>query len=436
MILRKFGWAAKGDKGNKGGKGDQSMPHGLKFLALTSVMRRFKTISERLKGRCAAYVIPFLVITFLWTSCSDEQLFPGNARIKTTFRLTSPNALGGSITIQQAYLKLEGISVTGTRADKSAPEATYPISLEDPPYRLTQGDTAQISLTLPTPVYDKMDLHLLLLQTEYQLIVHQKTTGETPPPIDNDNGQPTGGETDPTGGNGNDSATGGEEDGNGGDQDDEESDDRDDDQDEDSGDRDDDEQDEAKDDDDDDHGKNNDDGDKKNKKDKDKDDDGDRDDNDDRDEDEDKDDDDKDKDDDDGDDDRRAGNNVTGTVDLDHFFQHAKPSLVVFATWTFNGQNINVVLAVTEEERITIRATQNDEPRIMVNEHGRGTVNFNPERWFESISTADLQNASVQDYQGQPVMFIHKDVNTPLFEILLNNIKSSTAFDIDKPAVQ
>ena len=397
-------------------------------------------------GRCLAYVVPFAFITLLWTSCSEEQLFPGNARIKTTFRLTSPHALSGNITIQQAYLKLEGISVTGRLGDENAPDATHPIPAEDPPYRLTQGDTAQVSLTLPTPVYDKMDLHLFLPQTDYQLIVHQKTN-ETPPPINDGNAEPDGGTPNPNTGNDNGGSTDGG-DPNNGDPDDteddreeeKEEDDREDNDDgrDDDADQTDDEQDghddgngEHEDDEDDDHDKKDKDDKKKGKDDdrKDKDDDKGKGDDDDRD---DKDDDDKD--DDDGADDRVASNEVTGTVDLDHFFQHAKPSVVVFATLTLNAQNINIVFAITDLKEITIPATQNDGPRIVVDEHGRASADFNPERWFESISTTDLENASLQSYQGQTVMFIHKDVNTPLFEKLLHNFINSTTFEVAIPA--
>ena len=109
--------------------------------------------------------------------------------------------------------------------------------------------------------------------------------------------------------------------------------------------------------------------------------------------------------------------------------------MVVFATLTLNAQNINIVFAITDLKEITIPATQNDGPRIVVDEHGRASVSFNPERWFESISTTDLENASLQSYQGQTVMFIHKDVNAPLFEKLLNNFINSTTFEVAIPAV-
>lgn len=414
---------------------------GLNFYIYAAVTLVNEKIRKTLRGRFAAVFLFFAFAGCLWTSCSEEQLFPGNARLKTAFRLTSSNALGGSITIQEAYLKLEGITVTGSVGNGNAPDANYPVPIEDPPYRLTQGDTARVSLTLPRSAYDQMDLHLFLLQTDYKLIVHQKTSEETPPPVNNGNDESTGGVADPNNGSpaDDDSQNDGEQ-GADGDQPDEAGDqDGDDDgggeeDDEDDGRDNQDEGERADDDDDHDNGdhKKGDKDDKKGKDDK-KDKDGQKGKGDDKDEDddnEDDEDDDDDRDDDDGDNDRTSGNEINGTVDLDHFFQHAKPSLVVFATWSFNGQDINLIFAVTDVERITIRATQNGGAQIRVDEHGQGIVNFDPERWFQSISANDLQNASLQSHQGRPVMFIHKAVNTGLFETLLNNLTASTTFEV------
>lgn len=412
---------------------------GVEFLddaaVITELAKFRKTLAKPFAGR----FVPCLLLIFLWSSCSEEQLFPGNARLKMTFQLTSKNALGGSIAVQQAYLKLQGISVTGSLGDKNVPEANYPISREDPPYRLTDGDSARVSLTLPSGAYDEMDLHLFLLQTDYRLIVHQKTTSETPPPAEQDNEEPAG---DGTNGGGNNSSSDDndgnneqpDDQGNGGADDNDASGD-DDTIDQDSDDHSDDD---ADDNESNDNGDDNQKGDGGKKSDKDKgkknddkkkkgNDDDDRDESDDRDDD---DDDDDDRDDDDGDNERISNTQVNKTVDLDHFFQHAKPALVVFATWTFNGKNVNVVFAVTDVQRITLRATQHQGSQISVDEHGRGTVKFDPERWFESISTSDLENASLQTYQGQPVMFIHKEINPGLFEKLLDNLIATTAFEV------
>lgn len=257
-----------------------------------------------------------------------------------------------------------------------------------------------------------MDLHLFLFQTDYKLIVHQKVPEENPPPVGEGDDKSTGGDTDTGNGNDGGTAEGDHENADEDDDDgvgDDEGGDQEDDSDEDKRDQ--------KKGDDDKKGKDE----KKNKKnDNDKDH-------------KDKNDDDDDHDD-DGDDDRISGNELNGTVDLDDFFQHAKPSLVVFATWAFNGENITIIFAVTDVKRITIRAMQHNRSQILIDDHGQGTVNFDPERWFQSISSTDLQNASLQTYQGQPVMFIHRDINAPLFETLMTNLTSSTTFEVVTPS--
>jgi hypothetical protein len=48
------------------------------------------------------------------TSCAKEDEFLGTPHIKTTFRLKSPSAMNGKITIREAYLKLDHIQATGS----------------------------------------------------------------------------------------------------------------------------------------------------------------------------------------------------------------------------------------------------------------------------------------------------------------------------------
>lgn len=404
------------------------------------------------------YILPLLLTLFLWTSCSDDQLFRGNTRIQTTFRLKSQTALGGSVTIKDAYLKLNSIGVSGTLGDQSVPPASYPVAPEEAPFRLTQSDSAQVSLTLPSRAYDLLDFHLLLVQSKYQLLTLQQPAEPAPEPVTDNGGNTDGGVTEDEGtpsgdDNGGQPDTGSDDspadngdggqsddDGSGGDDDKQNDDPSDDDGANAGGDT----NTPPQEDDNDDQGGNND----EEKGEGNKNDDGkgdggkddDKDDKDDEEKDEDDKDDDKDSDDKDDDDDEkddgRARSEVDGTVDLDHFFQNAKPSLVVFATWNVNGENINIVFAVTDAERITIRATQNGGQRVMLADHGTATVTFDPEDWFQSVSATDLQNASRQAYQGQSVVFIHHDHNTALFDLLYSSLIESTTLEFTVPSVE
>ena len=409
-----------------------------------------------------------LSLFIVGSGCSDNEHVGNNSQVETTFRLKSPSAMGGLITIQEAYLKLDRVEVTGTLQETSVAGASHAIPAEDPPFQLTRGDSAQLTFTLPSRQYDQMELQLHLFPDDYQLILSGKPGAETPEPAGSDPGTNTGGQSgnggggqeEPPGGNsGGDSGTdtdnggsntGGDSGGNnsgedndnggnpgGGDPNggnqgngDDEGGDNDDDADEDD-DRD--EGDDRDDDDNDGDGKKNkdkDDKDNKKKKDKDKgkDKDDDDDDKEDKEDDDDKDDDDR--------DDRKTSSESSQTVDLDHFFQNAKPALVVFASYNNNGKKINIVFVVTGVEKIAIPVTQNENTGITLTARNTAFVTFDPERWFASVPPGVIESGALQSYQGQQVLFIHKDFNTPLFDVLYSRLVQSAEFHFKPSPIQ
>ena len=411
-----------------------------------------------------------LFLFILGSGCSDNEHVGNNSQVETTFRLKSPTAMGGLITLQEAYLKLDRVEVTGTLQETSVAGASHPIPAEDPPFQLTRGDSAQLTFTLPSRQYDQMEIQLHLFQDDYQLILSGKPGAEIPEPAGSDPGTNTGGQAGNGGGgqeeaggssgggsgtgtDDGDSNTGGDSGGsnsggeinnggnpgggdpNGGNQENgnDDNDDADDDEGDDGGNGDDDEGDEGDDrDDDEGDGKKNKDKDDKNdkkKKDKGK---GKNDGDDDKD-----DDDDDDKDDDDDDrDDRKASTESTQTVDLDHFFQNAKPALVVFASYNNNGKNINIVFVVTGAEKIAIPVTQDENTGITLTARNTAFVTFDPERWFASVPPGVIESGAMQTYQGQQVLFIHRDFNTPLFDVLYSRLVQSAEFHFQPSPIQ
>ena len=400
-------------------------------------------IKRQLRGAYIRILFAFLV-ALLGSGCSEEQQFFGNSQVETTFQLKSTSVVNGALTIQHAYLKLDRAVISGASGGKNLPDAALAIPAEEPPFRLIETDSSHITFTLPSRGYDVMDLHLFLFADQYELVFSQRPEDNIPDPVGNNDGTSDGGEGDQDDDN-SDNGANDDDDGDtdGGDNDNQPNEDGtsggdgdDDDDDtgqEDNGDGDDRDDDDEGDDDDDNDGndrsngndekkddenknKQNDgkkNGDKKGNKGKEN----------------------KDKDD-DGKDQRSSNITDKQAVDLDHFFQNAKPGIVIFGTWERNGQQVNVVFVVTDPTRISVRAMQDNGSRIVLEDQNASVVSFDPEQWVGNLTENELRDAVLQLYQGQPVLFIHKDFNSVLFEKLSSRLAQSATFQFDSADVE
>ena len=104
--------------------------------------------------------------------------------------------------------------------------------------------------------------------------------------------------------------------------------------------------------------------------------------------------------------------------------------MVVFALYQHNGGSIHIIFAVSGTEKFTVSAKQNDSFKIKLQERNTGLLTFDPARWFEAITAADIASASTQTYQEQKILFIHKDFNTHLFQALMSRIGQSAELTI------
>lgn len=373
------------------------------------------------------------LLLLLWSGCStEEQLFENPSHVQANFNLKSPAAMNGKVFINDAYLKLDRIQAIGN--GETHTNITHPIPAEEPPFQLSKTDSSRVKFRLPGRAYESLDFHLFLIPDPYQL-VFREPVAEGPPPPDGNDGQDTGGE-DHTGGEntggdieappGDNDSNEGEEntppatDGEADDDDDDDRDDGDDDSDrEDSDDDSDDDQsdhwDGDDDDDDDEEGdsKQKDKKKKKNKGDKDRDDDDDEDDGD-----------------DDRDDGRRSSADGTATPDLDHFFQNARPGLLITGTYENNGRTISIIFVSSGVEKITVRASQNDAPFVRLNEYNNAEIIFDAASWFQAIGPEDIESAHIQVYQQGPVLFIHRDFNHQLYELLAPRLQAATTLTV------
>jgi len=368
-----------------------------------------------------------ILLSGVGSSCTTEdQLYsPTGAQVKATFSLESPSALNGKISIREVYMKLDRVQVTGYHQGDMNTDIHHPIPPDDRPFQLSKADSSQINFTLPFRTYDQLDFHLFLFQDTYTL-AYDVTPTEQGPPVEEEGESPdTGDASDDNKGNsdendsdddtGDDSET---DDGDSGEEgsDDGEGDNEEDGETEDSDDGDDNDKDKG---DKDDKGKDNDKKDKKKKKDKDNDGD-------------DNEDDDDDEDEDDGDDDRRSnGNEDRQVLNLEHFFQNAKPGMVITGTYENDARIVTIIFVAAGIEKFTVRAKQHDSFNLMLNDKNEATITFDPEIWFEGLQPADIESAQIQRYQQQEILFIHSDFNSDLYQVLASRLEESADMNFD-----
>lgn len=367
------------------------------------------------KGKTGLSVLMGLFMLSLWSSCTTEDQLHSQttADVETTFRLKSTAAMNGKITIREVYLKLDRVQATGNLGETNNTDVTQPIPPGEPPFQLSKPDSSKIDLTLPFRIHDDLDFHLFLFRDTYDLILEENPVAETPDPgEDHEGGSPDGSAQGEDGGDsGNDEDDHDDSDSSEGDDEHSEDDDDDEDKDED------DEEDEDDEGDEDDKNDKKKDNEKKNKKNKNRD----------RDKGNDEDDDEEDE------DDGRTGNTGRQIADLTHFFQNAKPGMVVMGTCENNGRIINIVFVAAGVEQITIPARQNGSFSIALKEKNSAAITFNPEVWFDGLTPADIESAQIQNYQQQEVLFIHPDFNSNLFQVLAPRLEQSAHlnFDVD-----
>jgi hypothetical protein len=355
----------------------------------------------------------------LWSSCTQEPEFVDKVNIQATFRLKSRTAMDGKIQIGETLLKLDRIQASGNLG-KSKTDVIHSIHPDEPPYRLSMTDTAQVRFTLNSMHYDELDFHLFLLQDPYELILKDGVVTEVPAPGQTDDHD---GVSD---GDGNQEEENDEADDDS-DQENGEIEDGGNDQHDGGGQAEDDKDDEGDDDDGNDKGDGGDDGDdgdddnngKGKGKQKGKNKNGEKD---------------KGKGDDDEDDDgRKSGeSNRQVIIDLDDFFQHARPGMVVMATYENNGKTIYIIFVASEIEKFTVRAKQNDSFAISLSEESSAEISFDPAHWFSGLTPAQIESADIQIYQQQNLLLIHKDFNTALYEEIASRIGGSAYLSIAK----
>jgi hypothetical protein len=376
------------------------------------MQKRIRGMSEMKKrGRMMPWMLlSAFTLTFFWSSCTSDEVFQGPTKVRAIFKLKSPSSMNGKIAVREVYLKLSHIEATGSIGEETNTHVTHTIPAEEPPFQLSRADSSQAYFTLPARAYDQLVFHLFFHQDAYDLVLLRQPAG-----VDADTGNDHDGNEEDTEGGEQDDPDENAENGDAG-NDEGAGDNRDeDDEDEDEGDE---------------EGEKDEDGeDKEDNKDKDKNKNKNKN---------------KGKGKDKGNKGGKNGNDGDGralnpgdsySVDLDHFFQNTKPGLLVTATYENNGQTLHIIFVAGGIPNLSIRGKQNDGFTIMLAEQNTAEITFDPERWFGDLTPSEIETGVIQTYQQQPVLFIHKDFNIPLFEALMLKIQESADLNFT-PAVE
>lgn len=350
-------------------------------------------------------ISPFL---FLWgasslffSGCATEES-PVTANVVATFRLKSTTAMDGKITIDEAFLKLDRIEGVGALHNGNQTHVTHHIPADDPPYTLRSADSSTVTLRLPPGVYDQLDFNLYLFQDTYQLVMDENPA--PPAPAEHpDGGQPAEQEDhkrDEAG----DAQHGDEDDGGGSGEDNDDHDkgshgDPDDDEDSDHhhGDEGDDHKNDGH------HHDGHDQGgpghDKHEGKGKDH----------------------KGH----GHHDRVSQIADAGQVNLDDFFHNARPGILVVGTYKNNGKTLKLIFVASGIGKLSVHAKQDDSFGIVLAGPATAEIVFDPEQWFSTVSSAEIESVPTQVYQGQNILFIHPDDHPDLFQKLRPRLEES-----------
>lgn len=363
------------------------------------------------------FTLSSMLIAGLWSGCNNEQDFSGTANITATFTLKSPAAMGGKITLREAYLKLDRIEVMGSLNGSVITNIAHAIPPQEPPFKLIEADSSHVRLSVTSHAYDQLGMRLVLFKDTYALTHLAGKAEEIPEPLEDpsaEQGGEAGEDQDEQSGDSpdeGDHADTGQDPDEGTDTDD---------ADEAAGESDEDKDEEEKDKGD----KGKDPKQKDKKKDKKKG------------HDEKQDDDNEDRNDDDGDE-RNGRESVTGSsdqaVDLDAFFQNAKPGMVVFGVYENNGNIIQLIFVAAGLEDLTVMGRQNGNSSIRLGENNTARITFDPDYWFQTLMPADIESAMTQTYQQQKVLFIHPEHNTTLYQTLVSRIEESADLTFSLP---
>lgn len=320
-----------------------------------------------------------LILYLAFLGCENES--PENiAEVRCTIAAKSLEALTGNLIFERGYVHLNKVEVSGTKNGVAMNTST---SFIDPEQFFFIGDDPRQPIKVPIAeaVYGNAEVSLYFFRDPYVLQIKDTTYLDPANPSDE--------------GNSDNDDDGDEDEADDDEETDEPADDNEDDEDEDA---DEDNSDEESDDDD-----NNDDEES---------------------------DDDNDNDNEGEDDDDNGGRKSTQkgkTVNLADFMDHASPPIVLLGNFKSPEANIKVLVAI-DIATLRLKPGQGVSDSLVVRKTNEisAQATFQPGLWFGAITKSEILNASLINFRGETVLFIHKDFNTALHAKIASAIEAST----------
>lgn len=128
----------------------------------------------------------------------------------------------------------------------------------------------------------------------------------------------------------------------------------------------------------------------------------------------------------------RTNDLQASTVDLEHFFEHAKPALFASLIYTTPAKKIHVIVALDNFALMDFQNTQRLSITDLYGNKAKATIDV--ASWFSNITNNDLENSVLINYGGESVLLIHRQFNANLFLKITERFSKSFALAISTNA--
>ena len=117
------------------------------------------------------------------------------------------------------------------------------------------------------------------------------------------------------------------------------------------------------------------------------------------------------------------------------YMNKTRPGIFIKGQYmTSKNDTWNIIIAIDNVLVINTVAKQgNNKSVVLRKDHTHHSqIIVDPAYWFELTDEGMLEDADIFIWEGKKTLFIHKDYNKKLFNILANRIQESTGFMIDE----
>lgn len=131
-----------------------------------------------------------------------------------------------------------------------------------------------------------------------------------------------------------------------------------------------------------------------------------------------------------GDEDKTAEEMAEDLGDIiEEYLEDVNPALLFTASANRNGTTFKIIMPLNDPVIFDIPFVNNDGSRsisLKRNERQEFDMIFNPDYWFSITSFEALNNAVKGTIEGEEYVFLHKQVNSSLYNLIIGRIEEST----------